>query len=112
MSKEVLDFVLKTLDKAVVTDVAVYDMKDYTPYYDWSVICSVSSSRQGNAAMSYLKKDADEMGLSVRCSSVFAETRWFLVDLGSIVVHIFVSDERERYNLDGIYSNQLVSDLE
>lgn len=108
MSKKVLDFVLKTLDKAVVTDIAVYDMKDYTPYYDWSVICSVSNSRQGNAALSYLRKDADELMLNVRCSTVLADTRWFLVDLGSVVVHIFVSDERERYNLDGIYSDHLI----
>ena len=44
MSSKTLEFVLKTLDKAVVTDVLVYDMKSYTPYYDYSVICSVNNS--------------------------------------------------------------------
>lgn len=109
MSSKTLEFVLKTLDKAVVTDVLVYDMKSYTPYYDYSVICSVNNSRQGNAAMNYLKKDAGELGIDVRCSSSMADTRWFLVDLQEVVVHIFVGDERQRYNLDGIYSNQLVN---
>jgi ribosomal silencing factor RsfS len=28
---------------------------------------------------------------------------WYLVDLGMVVVHVFVGEERKRYNLDGLY---------
>lgn len=103
-AEEVLTLVVETLNKAVVDKVAVYDMENYTPFYEYTVIGSVNSGRQGNAAISYLKKAADEANISVRSSIIHDDTRWFLLDLGSVVVHIFVGDERQRYNLDSIYN--------
>lgn len=100
-----LEDVLKILDKAVVTDVRVYDTTSYTPYYDTVIICSVNSNRQGNAAANYLKKEAPQFGYDVRNFNAGSDTAWFLVDLNSVIVHIFVQDERRRYNLDGIYEH-------
>lgn len=96
---------LKILDKAVVTDVRVYDTTTYTPYYDTVIICSVNSNRQGSAAANYLKKEAPLLGYEVRSFNAGNEATWFLVDLNSAIVHIFVQDERRRYNLDGIYEH-------
>ena len=50
-----LENILKILDKAVVSDVRVYDTRTYTPYYDTVIICSANSNRQGSAAANYLK---------------------------------------------------------
>lgn len=99
-----LNEILKSLDKAVVSDIKVYDMKEKTPFYDYTVICSVNTSRQGAAAVDYLRDDAEKLGLWVRGYSSNPESAWFLVDLNEIVVHIFVGEERIRYNLDGMYS--------
>ena len=52
-----------------------------------------------------LKKDAEKAGLRVRSFSGSGETTWFLIDLDDVVVHIFVGDERRRYNLDGMYGD-------
>lgn len=98
-----LENILKILDKAVVQDVRVYDTRTYTPFYDTVIICSVNTNRQGNAAANYLKKEAPLFGYDVRNFNAGSDTAWFLVDLNSIIVHIFVQDERRRYNLDGIY---------
>lgn len=48
--------VIEILNKAVVKKIKVYDMKSLTPFYDYSIICSVNTSRQGIAAINYLKK--------------------------------------------------------
>ena len=58
--------VIQILNKAVVKDIRVYDMKDLTPFYDYTVIGSVNSSRQGVSAINYLKKEADELGWKIR----------------------------------------------
>lgn len=97
--------VLKILDKAVVTDVKVYDMTAKTPFYDYSIICSVNSSRQGAACVEYLKDDAAKIGINVRGYNSSPTSGWYLVDLNEIVVHIFVGEERTRYNLDNMYAN-------
>lgn len=100
-----LDDVLKILDKAIVTKVIVYEMNEVTPFYDYSVIASVNSNRQGAAAINYLKKDMSELGYEIRGFSSSNSANWFLIDLNEVVVHIFVGEERERYNLDGIYAH-------
>lgn len=97
--------IIRALDKAVVTDVKVYDTTSYTPYYDTVIICSVNSNRQGNAAVNYLKKEAPAIGYEVRSFNSGSDTTWFLVDLNSVIVHIFIQDERRRYNLDGIFAH-------
>ena len=100
-----LEEIVKSLEKAVVSDIRVYDMKERTPFYDYTIICSVNTSRQGAAAVDYLRDDALKLGLWVRGYSSNPESAWFLVDLNEFVIHIFVGEERERYNLDGMYSN-------
>ena len=99
-----IDNIIKILDKAVVEDIAIYDMRSITPFYDTCIIGSVHSSRQGNAAVNYLKKEAPLLGYELRSYHAMPDTKWFLVDLNDIVIHIFVGDERQRYNLDGMCS--------
>ena len=97
--------VLKVLDKAVVYDTVVYDMAEITPFYDYSIITSSNNSRQGNAAIDYLRDEAPKLGLDVHSFSVSQDAKWLLVDLGIIVVHVFVGEERARYRLDDLYSS-------
>lgn len=104
--------VIEVLNKAVVKNIKVYDMKNLTPFFDYSIICSVNTSRQGAAAINYLKKEAELIGLSVRGFSSSNETTWFLIDLNDVVVHVFVGEERNRYNLDGMYGDNPIKIVE
>jgi ribosome-associated protein len=97
--------VIEILNKAVVKNIKVYDMKNLTPFYDYSIICSVNTARQGNAAVNYLKKEAEDIGLTVRSFSTGTDSSWCLIDLNDVVVQLFVGEERYRYNLDGMYGD-------
>ena len=99
-----LEEIVKSLEKAVVSDIRVYDMKSKTPFYDYTIICSVNTARQGAAAVDYLRDDAEKLGLWVRGYNSSPDSGWFLVDLNEFVIHIFVGEERTRYNLDDMYA--------
>ena len=99
-----LDEIVKSLEKAVVSDIRVYDMKSKTPFYDYTIICSVNTARQGAAAVDYLRDDAEKLGLWVRGYNSSPVSGWFLVDLNEFVIHIFVGVDRIRYNLDDMYA--------
>ena len=79
--------IIESLEKAVASDIRVYDMKEKTPFYDYTIICSVNTSRQGAACVDYLRDDAEKLGLWVRGYSSNPESAWFLVDLNEVVVH-------------------------
>lgn len=104
--------VIEILNKAVVKNIKVYDMKNLTPFFDYSIICSVNTARQGAAAINYLKKEAENINLTVRSFSSSTDTTWFLIDLNDIVVHVFVGEERYRYNLDGMYGDNPIKIVE
>lgn len=104
--------VIEILNKAVVKNIKVYDMKNLTPFYDYSIICSVNTGRQGNAAVNYLKKEAETIGLIVRGFSTGTDSLWYLIDLNDVVVHLFVGEERYRYNLDGMYGDNPILFIE
>mgnify|MGYP003297642598 CR=1 FL=1 len=104
--------VIDILNKAVVKNIKVYDMKNLTPFYDYSIICSVNTGRQGNAAVNYLKKEAETIGLTVRGFSTGTDSLWYLIDLNDVVVHLFVGEERYRYNLDGMYGDNPILFIE
>ena len=104
--------VIEILNKAVVKNIKVYDMKNLTPFYDYSIICSVNTGRQGNAAVNYLKKEAETIGLTVRGFSKGTDSLWYLIDLNDVVVHLFVGEERYRYNLDGMYGDNPILFIE
>ena len=98
-----LQLVIKALEKAVCSRVVAYDLSPITPFFDFSVVCSVNNARQGSAAVNYLKEEALKNDWIIKGIADSSDSKWFLIDLNSIIVHVFVGDERERFNLDGLY---------
>lgn len=113
LTKEAYDYTLKnykalitvidSLNKAVVKDLRVYDTRNYTPFYDYSIVSSASTSRQAFAAVDYVRDSAEREGFNVISWTKEPDSEWYLIDLGEIVVHVFVGDTRFSYNLDSMY---------
>ena len=101
--QEQLLLVVKALDKAVCQRIVAYDLSPITPFFDFSVVASVNNARQGSAAVNYLKEEAIKNGWLIKGLADASDSKWFLIDLNNIIVHVFVGDERERFNLDGLY---------
>jgi ribosome-associated protein len=99
----ILDISYESINRAVLSDVIVYDVSTVTPFFDYSIVCTASSSRQGMSAVGYLRDEAQKQGYIVKGYSMSNDSKWFFVDLNSVIVHIFVGEDRVRYNLDGLY---------
>jgi len=87
-------------------DIILIDLTGQTSLFDFFVIATGSSRRQ-LAAMSteidrVLKYDFHELKLSV---AGYEESRWIVLDYGSIVVHLFDEDTREYYDLESLWAD-------
>jgi ribosome-associated protein len=77
---------------------------ELTTMADYFVICSGRSERQvqalAGAIIDELRKDR------VRPLGVegLEAARWVLIDLGSVIVHVFAPEEREFYGLERLWS--------
>ncbi|MFA6662081.1 MAG: bis(5'-nucleosyl)-tetraphosphatase (symmetrical) YqeK [Bacilli bacterium] len=96
--KSKIEKVVNCIDHNLVNDIKVYDVTNYSPYYDYSVVTSADSSRQMNAVAAYLNSDFD-------INHVEKGEDWTLIDMGDIIVHVFRQDCREKYGLDYIYNS-------
>lgn len=89
---EKLDNVLECINKNLVKDVVIYDMSERSPLYDFAIVCTSTSTRQMQAAYSYLRDDFTIKGAE------FSDG-WTLIDLGDIILHIFTDEERKNTGL-------------
>ncbi|MGL4949938.1 MAG: ribosome silencing factor [Anaeroplasmataceae bacterium] len=99
---KLLKTIYSSLDKVKAENVLIYDMKGYSPLFDYVVIATVDSKRQAEAVTSYLKDDCQQEGFNVK-NIEGKQSSWVLVDCTDILVHVFTSEERENFNLERLY---------
>ncbi|HKL61222.1 MAG TPA: bis(5'-nucleosyl)-tetraphosphatase (symmetrical) YqeK [Acholeplasma sp.] len=94
---ELIKKAMGALEQVKAEDIKVYDMENGSPFYDY-IIVATASERQANALIGYLKdllKDSYEIkGVEGKKGG------WMLVDLSSVVIHVFSSEQREFYGFD------------
>ena len=99
LEKEVASIVSIIEDKKG-QDVKVYDMRGRSSFFDYSILCTGSSSRNIEAIASDIKKSLT----TIRNVEGLEECNWVLIDAGDIIVSVFSKDAREYYQLDAFYS--------
>ena len=72
-------------------------------FTDYFLITSGSNEKQTQAIAESLYSMAKNFNLSYLSMEGFDDGRWILVDLGSVVIHIFLDTIRDFYNLEEIW---------
>ncbi len=74
---------------------------------DYFVICTGTSDRQLNALVDHLRVEMKEkyelLPLSVQGT---AESGWVLVDYGYVIIHLFLEEKRQYYDLEGLWRKE------
>ena len=96
---EILDIVVHAICEKKAQDVRVYDVTSLTPFMDSMIVCSTTNIRQNKDRL----REAGYLGdMHIEGDS---GSKWLLIDLKEVVVHLFVNEERQVYNLDRLYSD-------
>lgn len=90
------------LEGIKLQNIRIYDVRRSTPLYDYAIVATASSSRQMQAVPLHLKKEAS---LEIRGVEGPGDSSWVLIDLNSIIVHVFSKEQRELYALDQIWED-------
>ena len=98
----------EVLDRRNAGDPAVLRLEGRTDLCEYLVIATATSA-------THLRALADEVEYRLGLCGVKALSRdgkgdgqkWIVLDYGFVMVHIFTSDERERYSLERLFPNAL-----
>lgn len=92
------------LDKKA-QDVAVVDISNMTVIADAFVVCSGRTPVQVHALAEELDEKLSEQGITPLRREGLEASRWVVMDLGSVMVHVFHREEREFYNLERLWND-------
>lgn len=86
-------------------DIVVLDMREITPVFDYFVLVTGNSRRQLHAISEEidhcLEDDLNDKRMGIEG---YRESRWILLDYGTVVIHIFDEEMREFYALEQFWN--------
>jgi len=92
-------------DKKAV-DIVILDVRGMTSYADYVVVASGESDRQvSSMAEHVLIKLKESEGLRPVGHEGMDTGQWVLLDFGEVVAHIFFSEMRAHYDLEGLWAD-------
>ena len=103
---EIREVILKAISEKKGYDIKDYDTTSLTPFMDHMIIASTNNTRQNYSICQNIKDRLRENGYKLDFKvEGDADSRWLLIDLKDIVVHLFVREERQVYQLDRLYAD-------
>ncbi|MCK6458953.1 MAG: ribosome silencing factor [Planctomycetes bacterium] len=103
--------VLRILDEKRAEDIVWLDVRGVTDVADEFLIATILNSRQGGAILEACEKEAKRLKVSRLGVEGGAQSSWILLDYGSLVVHLFLPEQRAYYGLEHIWSDAKRKDL-
>jgi len=102
---ENLKKIIETINKVNVKNIKIYKTEKITPFYDYAIIATASSSRQLKATVEHIKKESSKENYTIRSIEGVSGGTWVLIDLNEVLINVFLSEEREKYALDKMWSD-------
>lgn len=91
------------MEERKAVDIVLLDLRPDTDLTDFFVLCTGNSDRQIRAIVDYIRqamKDKGKMPYNVEGTP---ESGWMLMDYSNVVVHIFNAEQRDYYDLEGLW---------
>lgn len=108
---KVMETAVKALDSKKARDIKVIRTEAVTILADYFIICTAGSTTQIKTLTDELKKVLEEAGESALRTEGYRAGGWVLVDFGCVVVHIFLKEMREFYNLEHLWADATEVDI-
>ncbi len=86
-------------------DIVSLTLTGLTLIADYFLIMSATNTRQAQAIADEITETLKAEGRPALRVEGHREGRWILIDLGAVVVHVFLDDERAYYNLERLWGD-------
>ena len=110
MSLELTKKIVKALDDKLARDIEVIKTEEVTIVADYFVIATANSNTHVRALADEIEYQLEQE--NIRPDHVEGRaTGWVLMQYGGVVVHIFLEDSRQYYNLERLWDDAAKLDI-
>lgn len=85
--------------------ITILDIGSFSSLCDYFVICSGGSCRQVRAIYDDILRSSRKARLKIKHRQGDESSRWMLIDFFDVILHIFLEEAREFYNLEYLWRN-------
>lgn len=107
---ELKDFLSPIFERKAVS-VKALNVSELTSYADAVIIVEASSKRQTTAIAEHIVKKMKDTGSKPLGTEGIKEGDWALLDYGDTIIHVFESETRALYDLEGFWADAPQIDL-
>lgn len=110
MSLDTVKKIVKALDDKKANDIEVIKINELTIVADYFVIATANSNTHIRSLADEVEYQLEEAGLKLDHAEGRA-TGWVLLEFQGVVVHIFLEDARNYYNLERLWEDGAKLDI-
>jgi len=104
-ANELVHTVIDVIASKKAANILALDMRNITLLADYYVLCDGASPRQIKAIGDELLEKLKWAGPRLAVVEGTPESGWMLVDLGSVIIHIFSPAQRAYYQLEDLWKS-------
>ena len=101
----------KALDEHLANDIKVIDIGHLTTISEYFVIADAKNDNQMKALQETVEEGLEKAGINPERIEGNRSEHWILMDFGEFVVHIFSREDREFYNIERLWKDALLIDV-
>lgn len=102
---------VRALDEKKAEDIEVIQITELSVVADYFVIANGTSNTHVRALAGEVEDQLSKLGVEADHIEGRA-TGWILLDYGSVVVHVFHKESREYYNLERLWADGKMIDIQ
>jgi ribosome-associated protein len=111
-SKELVDKIIEHIQSKKGFDISILDLKKLSAMADYFVVCSAGANVQVKAIADEVDKKLRKEGIKSYHREGYNSLNWVLLDYFDVVVHIFKKDIREFYNIEKLWGDAEITEIE
>lgn len=111
-SKLMVKLAYKALDDRKGEDIKIIDISNVSVLADYFVIANGTNSNQVQAMVDSVEEELGKHGFDARQKEGHGLGNWVLLDFGQIVVHVFDRENRHFYDLERIWRDGKLVNVE
>lgn len=100
---EKIKIAVKALDDKKGENICVIDISEQTVITDYFIIVNGNSPSQVQALVNNVTEALEKNGVALLQSEGKASGNWILLDFNDIIIHVFMKEDREFYDLERMW---------
>lgn len=99
------------LDEKKISDLTILDVGNSLAITNYFVIGTGMNLRHLQSVVDHLERTLKDSGVGRRGLEGYREGKWILMDLGDVVIHLFLAAERSFYDLELLWGDSVRREL-